>query len=175
MTRLFPIATAALLSLAACGGSTTGTPDMPPTPNTDGGTADLSTSADMTFVPPTLDVSACAAGTSTLGTNVYPIIMATCATASCHSPGVTSPNMAGGKSTFFTNVVGVASATSRPSLPNLKFVVANDVNNSFLLYKILGQQSKIPSGGGSMPLGGSLTAAQQCLIINWVRGGALNN
>jgi hypothetical protein len=166
-------ATLALLGIAACGGTTT-TTDMGGTNNDSGsGTVDMTGPADMTFVPPTLDVSTCTTATVTLTTIYTNIIMPTCATASCHAVGATPPNFAGGKTTFFTNTVGVSA--NRSTVPNLKYIVANDPNNSFLLYKVTGQQTKIANGGSPMPLGGSLTAAQQCQIINWVRGGALNN
>ena len=47
------------------------------------------------------------------------------------------------------------------------------VDQSYLVYKILGQQLKAPGGGGSsMPIGGTLTDAQKCMVINWVKGGA---
>ncbi|MBL8971884.1 MAG: hypothetical protein JNK56_14930, partial [Myxococcales bacterium] len=44
---------------------------------------------------------------------------------------------------------------------------------SYLVYKILGQQAQAPGGGGSnMPLNGSLSAADKCMVINWIKGGA---
>lgn len=46
-------------------------------------------------------------------------------------------------------------------------------DESYFVYKILGQQAKAPGGAGSaMPIGASLTKAQKCLIINWVKSGA---
>ena len=69
--------------------------------------------------------------------------------------------------TMKTNTVGVASSAQIPR------VTASNLDTSYLIYKILGQQMKAPGGGGSsMPLGGSLTVAEQCTVINWVKFGA---
>ena len=53
-------------------------------------------------------------------------------------------------------------------------VVPGVPDESYLVYKILGQQGKAPGGGGAaMPIGATLSNAQRCLVINWVKGGAL--
>lgn len=44
---------------------------------------------------------------------------------------------------------------------------------SYLIFKILDQQNQAPGGSGSgMPVNGSLTEAEKCMFINWVKGGA---
>ena len=50
---------------------------------------------------------------------------------------------------------------------------ANDIDESYLIYKVLNQHSKVIGGRGNpMPLGKSLSDAQKCLLINWIESGA---
>lgn len=164
------VATSALALVVftvACGGDGGGGTDM------SSSNKDMSTSGtpDMTVVPPTFDVPAgCNTATVTLAT-VYPIISANCALSGCHVAGSTSPQMSPDMNTFKTNVVGVSSGRSPSSL---KYIAQNnDLNNSFLLYKITGQQAKAQFGGDQMPyMKAALSATDQCTIINWVRSGA---
>lgn len=66
------------------------------------------------------------------------------------------------------NTVGVSSLTAA-----LDRVAAGAPTSSYLVYKILGQQAMVAGGGGSgMPLNGPLGAADKCMIINWIKGGA---
>lgn len=52
-------------------------------------------------------------------------------------------------------------------------VTARDVDNSYLLYKLLGEQLRVSGGGGdAMPKGGMLDEASTCSFISWVRNGA---
>jgi cysteine-rich repeat protein len=62
-----------------------------------------------------------------------------------------------------------------PSIQSLfDRVVPGVPDESYLVYKILGQHAKAPGGGGAaMPIGAPLSNAQRCLIVNWVKGGAL--
>ncbi len=69
---------------------------------------------------------------------------------------------------FKNNMVGMNSQTAA-----MKIVTAGDINQSYLIYKILNQQSKVVGGrGNQMPLGKSLNDAQKCLLINWIKSGA---
>jgi hypothetical protein len=175
--RIF--ATCCLLWIAACGNGSSGTTDL-------GSSHDMPSGDDMKlsdmsmgdmfmpdmFVPPTLDATGCATATVTLSSFYTNIINAKCATTSCHVTNGTPPNYAGGASAFKTAVVNVS--TGRLQVPDLKYIVPSDLNNSFILYKVTGQQAKVPGGGVQMPQNGPpyLSAADQCTIINWVRSGA---
>ena len=65
-------------------------------------------------------------------------------------------------------MVGVISQTAA-----MKLVTANDIDKSYLIYKVLNQHSKVIGGRGNpMPLGKSLSDAQKCLLINWINSGA---
>jgi cysteine-rich repeat protein len=50
-------------------------------------------------------------------------------------------------------------------------ITPGKIDESYILYKLHGQQAKVPMGGGSqMPLGGMQLADDQlCLMINWVK------
>jgi len=53
----------------------------------------------------------------------------------------------------------------------MKRITPGDVDASYVLYKLHGQQDKVPGGGGSlMPQGGpKLSDDKLCLMINWVK------
>ena len=52
-------------------------------------------------------------------------------------------------------------------------VTPNDPGQSYLLLKVLNQQSKVIGGRGSpMPLGKPLSDAQTCILISWIKSGA---
>ena len=71
-------------------------------------------------------------------------------------------------SDFRNNMVGVNSQTAA-----MKIVTAGDIHQSYLIYKILNQHSKVVGGRGNpMPLGKSLSDSQKCLLINWIESGA---
>ena len=70
--------------------------------------------------------------------------------------------------TFRDNMVGVNSQTAA-----MKLVTANNIGQSYLIYKVLNQHSKVVGGRGNpMPLGKALSDAQKCMLINWVKSGA---
>jgi hypothetical protein len=157
----------ALVFVAACGKDNT-TMDM----NSNKDMApDLSSPPDMTVVPPTFAVpGGCAVANVTLAT-VYPIINTNCATVNCHRSGATTPVMGPNDMNMFrTNVVNVSAARQPASL---NYVTPNNLDNSFLVYKVTGQQAKVQFGGAQMPNNQPpLSATDQCTIINWVRSGA---
>lgn len=172
-------ATIFLCSIAACGDSNTGGADMG-TSRDMRGAADMAM-ADMTrfdmfmpdmFVLPTLDATGCATANVALSSFYTNIIQNRCAKSDCHVANKTPPNYSGGAAAFKTAVVNVS--TGRLDVPNMKYIVPNDIDNSFILYKVTGQQKKVPSGGVQMPDDGPpyLTTTEQCTLINWVRSGA---
>ena len=85
----------------------------------------------------------------------------------CHGNG------AGGlpftdSNSFRNNMVAVDSATAQ-----MQLVAPGQIDQSYLIYKILNQQSSVPGGYGSpMPVGKPLSDANKCLLINWVKSGA---
>ena len=86
----------------------------------------------------------------------------------CHTGGSGGLTMTDA-ATVKGNNVGVGATNA-----DMDRVTAGDVDHSYLLFKILGQQNNVPGGGGStMPLGSTLTDAQKCLLVNWVKSGAL--
>lgn len=168
MIRFASSCAMALLLVAGCDKENPMT-DMP-TANKDMA-QDMSAPPDMTVVPPTFTVpGGCATATVNLAT-VYPIINTNCATVNCHRAGATAPVMGpNDMNAFRTAVVGV-SAQRMPASVN--YVTASNLDNSFLVYKVTGQQGKVQFGGNQMPSNlPALSAADQCTIINWVRSGA---
>lgn len=168
MMRLALTGAAALLFVAACGNNNP-TPDMPTTKMDMG--PDMLVPPDMTFVPPTFQVPGGCAQTTVGLTSFYTnIISNTCSQVNCHRSGGIMPFMGPANMAMFkTNVIGV-SAARMPS--TLKYVTTNDLDNSFLVYKITGQQGKVQFGGSQMPNNlAALSATEQCQIINWVRTG----
>ncbi len=54
---------------------------------------------------------------------------------------------------------------------DMKRITPGNINESYVLYKLHGQQGKVPGGGGAlMPQGGNqLPDDKMCLMINWVK------
>ncbi len=151
MTRFVVPGALALLFLGACGGS-----EMQPS-------------------APTLDIpSTCTAMTNVTVGSIYPNLVApNCALSGCHVAGAQFPEYGPDANSFRSHVVNTAPSVTRSNLPNLKIIAPGDPNNSFLLYKVTGQQSKFAAGGSQMPDNRpALSAADQCALINWVRSGA---
>ena len=70
--------------------------------------------------------------------------------------------------TMKMNLVGQASSGAL-----MNRVTAGDIDKSYLLYKIYGQQFAVPGGGGgTMPTGGMLSDSEICVFVDWVSGGA---
>ena len=83
-----------------------------------------------------------------------------CAGGRCHSfsSGATL------KSAF----VGVASGQTRL----FPIVTPSDIDRSYLMYKLTGQQASAMGGGGIMPRAGRLRDADLCKFIVWIKEGA---
>ncbi|MDC0721212.1 DUF4215 domain-containing protein [Nannocystis bainbridge] len=89
-------------------------------------------------------------------------------TCNCHGKGVGTPLIFKDASSFRDSMVGVPSL-----MANIDIVTAGDVDQSYLLFKLLNQQTSVVGGGGNpMPIGKVLTEAQLCTVIEWVRSGA---
>ena len=126
----------------------------------------------------------CTSGTCTNGkcaqqTLMVPNCMAANVTAAMVFPMVLQPSCnchqggSGGLvmssvATLLGNTVNVDASQA-----DMKRITPNNVDQSYLLYKVFGQQNNVPGGGGSkMPIGSMLTPTQQCLLVNWVKSGA---
>ncbi len=82
----------------------------------------------------------------------------------CHGGGSGGLTM-NSEDTLKTNTVNVKATNAA-----MNRITPGDINNSYLLYKILNQHNKVAGGGGSqMPQGGPLPDNEKCLIINWVK------
>ena len=114
--------------------------------------------------PLTLTIGPCAAANVTSAQAYAAVIMPKCG---CHvggSGGLTMNSAA----TFKANTVNIDATVA-----SMKRITPSNIDASYLLYKVHGQQDNVPSGGGStMPQGGQLTNPEKCTLINWVKSGA---
>lgn len=157
------------VGLAACGGGTT------PSNTTDMSTTtmgDMATSGpvDMAMTPPKLTVpAACTPMMSgqTSSALYTSIVMSKCSGQTCHS-NLTVPSLKNA-----ADILALKNkASSTGSMP---YVTPGDIDKSYLLYKLTGEQLKVPSGsGGRMPEGGMLQESEICRFIQWVATGATN-
>ncbi|MCY1060118.1 DUF4215 domain-containing protein [Nannocystis sp. SCPEA4] len=86
----------------------------------------------------------------------------------CHGNGVGTSLIFKDGESFRDSMVGVPS-----TMAAIDIVTAGDVDRSYLLFKLLNQQTNVVGGGGNpMPIGKVLSDAQLCTVIEWVRGGA---
>jgi hypothetical protein len=175
----------ALLFVAACGNDSTGT-DMGPRDLSLGDMAmprlDMAPRIDMALPPPMLTIpSTCTIPASPVtlasfyGTIINGASGNKCANAAtCHVLNGQLPRFTPDMNGFRTSVVNVSAGRTEQA-PNLMQIKPNDPDNSFLLYKITGQQNKLTLFPGvQMPYDGPpyLSPAEQCTLINWVRTGA---
>lgn len=145
------------------------TPDL--APPRDLATPDLATPD---LAPPKLTVPATCASANVTAQQVYDGAYKTgCTPSGCHGSGNITHFGAASAAAMRTAWLGV-NADQPTGLP---YVTASNVDRSYVLFKLLGQQDRVAdaiSRGSKMPLGASLTDAQICLFINWVRSGAPN-
>lgn len=158
--------------LSAGGGDmNVGTGDLRPPP--DLRVVDLVPPPDLfipDLAPATIDPKPACADAVVSAATLYTTVQAKCTGGgACHLNG----GMAGQLS------LGANSTQMRAALVNVdgsfstfKRVKPSDVDGSLLIYKLVGQQGKIPGGGGQMPQGDNLNAAELCLFYNWVKSGA---
>ena len=104
---------------------------------------------------------------SQTASDLYTTVVAnSCATASCHGNNGTSFQL-GSAADLRDKFVGKSSKLyAGVSMP---YVTANDVNKSWIMYKLTGSQGQF---GSKMPLGGSLTNEQLCKFVAWINSGA---
>ncbi len=85
----------------------------------------------------------------------------------CHGGGAGGLHFTS-SSTFRDNMRNVSSLTAQMDL-----IKPGDIGQSFLIFKVLNQHSKVIGGRGNpMPLGKALNDSQKCQLINWIKGGA---
>lgn len=85
----------------------------------------------------------------------------------CHSKVGFSP-LFNDADSFRDSMVGVPS-----TMAAIDMVSPDDPDHSYLLFKLLNQQTHVVGGGGNpMPIGKVLSEAQRCTVIEWVRSGA---
>jgi hypothetical protein len=95
------------------------------------------------------------------------VVQPTCAVAGCHSTGGTSFALTAAAD-MHSKWVGVNSALY-PQV-GMPYVTANNLNTSFLMYKITGSQGKY---GAQMPQTGiPLSTANMCKFVAWINSGA---
>lgn len=151
--------------LGACDSSGTGDPIS------DGG-IDQARPRDLASAPPDLSPpkvtqpAVCAPATVTATMVFGSVFRSRCANTGCHG-GPLLPSLS--SATELPKMVGQASASDYPFVdPGF------DINRSYLLYKLTGEQRKVPHGGGDPmpPSGGLIDDPSLCLVINWIKSGA---
>jgi hypothetical protein len=166
--RGFPVMGLFVLLTAACGPG--GTDMRPPT--------DLTMQADLSQVdlmaPVVTGLPTNCTGVVTSAMLYTEVVQGTCATStSCHAPGSTSPYSIGSAAQIDPTWVGVKSTEA----PTMNRVTANNVNQSYVMYKIMGQQTEVAAAnmaGARMPRNGPpyLSPMQICDFVQWINGGA---
>ena len=155
------------MGLAACGNNTSSSNDMGTSSGGDmatQGAADMTQTGDMTMAPPKLTVPAGCAVASETAATLNTLVQSKCYGGTCHNSG-SVPSM---KSA--AELLALKNKSSSAALP---YVTPNDIDKSYLLYKLTGEQLKVSNGNGSkMPQTGSLLDSEVCRFINWVRSGA---
>jgi hypothetical protein len=160
-----------LFALAAgCGNNTpvNTTPDLAMAPgDLATTTVDLaSPQPDMTLLFPV--PAGCNTATVVNGTTAFTTLTggANCAGGTCHNSGQ-NPTVAS-QAAFMTAVL------NKPSSSAFSYVVPNNPDRSYLLYKLTATPNTAPNGNGSqMPQGKTpLTAVQMCVIYDWILHGA---
>ncbi|MFO0578570.1 MAG: hypothetical protein U1A78_31590 [Polyangia bacterium] len=155
------------MGLAACGNNTSSGTDMGGSTGdmATQGAADMTQTGDMTMAPPKLTVPAgCDTTQAETAANLNTLVQAKCYGGTCHNNG-SLPSM---KSA--AELLALKNKSSSSSLP---YVTPNDIDKSYLLYKLTGEQLKVPNGNGSkMPQTGSLLDSEVCRFVRWVKNGA---
>ncbi len=96
------------------------------------------------------------------------VFSVSCALSGCHSGSSPTGGMNLTAGSAYQNTVNVKS-TERADLVR---IAPGDPDHSYLVKKIRGDADIV---GSRMPLVGSITAAQEQLVIDWVRRGAPND
>lgn len=137
----------------------------------DAAAPDLRPALDM--APPTVTglPTDCAAGgtAAQLYTNV---IQSKCATTNCH--GATGSVHFSITAASDLKAKWVGKQADQTFATKMNLVTAGNLNQSYVLYKLVNQQEKASdSPGGQMPLGGTALGHDDlCRFISWIQGGA---
>lgn len=99
------------------------------------------------------------------------ILQPTCATSNCHSKSAAAGGLSLESSNAYSNLVNV----NATQLPSMKLVAPADTANSYFWHKVKGDQSSVGGGGGTMPIGSTLSNANLERIQQWISEGAPNN
>jgi hypothetical protein len=174
---------AVLIASSGCGKGSSGsgsTADLAPpsdlgSPTDQAPPSDLAVPSDLA-TPPDLapPVVALPSGcpSSATAANVYSIVQTSCAiNSNCHGTSSSHFQIASvaDVKTLWVNV------NADQALVPFPRVTPSNVNRSYLLYKLVGQQNKVapsPACGAQMPSGSTLTQAQICTFVAWVSSGA---
>ncbi len=127
---------------------------------------DLSVPADMAG-PHVTGLPSCTGSGVTADTLYTGTAMSACAGGGCHGGGAGGLTMTSG-ATLKANTVGVAARETK----EVKRVAAADIDGSYIMYKLTGQQSKVGGSGNSMPPGKKLSDTELCQFILWIQEGA---
>lgn len=167
----------ALLGGGCDGGSTTqdmAVADM--AVKTDLSVPDLAPGPDL-LVPPDMQPptavgvpSGCPA--SATANEVYAIVQTKCAIANCHGTNSVHFQITSAADMKTKWVNKKADQADNSTL--MPYVTPSDVNKSYVVYKLIGEQGKVsPYGGVTMPQGSAmLTSAQICTFTAWIKSGA---
>ncbi len=118
---------------------------------------------DVCTPPPPLMAPDCAPAAVTAA-QLYPQIPPSCGRHATGAGGLTFKDAASPRA----NPAGAAA-----QMAALPLVSPGEIGASYLVFKILNQQSDAIGGGGlPMPIGKQLSAEHRCAVINWVKSGA---
>lgn len=114
-----------------------------------------------------MNVPTCTAANVTAAMLYTGVVTTSCTGSRCHDPGSGGTLSMGSAGQMRTNLL----MASRAGMPR---VTPRDLNNSYVMYKLLNQHMRVPGGAGNrMPPGGALNNTQLCLFVNWIRSGAM--
>lgn len=138
-------------------------PDLAPGP-------DLLVPPDMQ--PPTAVGVPSGCPASATANEVYAIVQTKCAIANCHGTNSVHFQITSAADMKTKWVNKKADQADNSTL--MPYVTPSDVNKSYVVYKLIGEQGKVsPYGGVTMPQGSAmLTSAQICTFTAWIKSGA---
>ncbi len=170
--RWSPLRSLTLLSLGLLGTSLVADCDSagpgtgPRDGGQDAGPRDLA-SAIADLPPPSVTLPASCSPANLTATQIYdPVFKGRCNNTNCHG-GPLLPSLRSAADLLL--MVGQSSASDFP------YVDASfNLNKSYLLYKLTGEQRRVPHGGGDSmpPNAGLIDDASLCMVVNWIRSGA---
>lgn len=110
----------------------------------------------------------CATATVTAAQLYTSVVSVSCAGSRCHDPGSMGTLAMQSAAQMRTNL---RMASRNAALPR---VTPGDVHRSYVMYKLMGQHTRVMGGAGNrMPPMVALSNTQLCVFVNWIRGGAM--